>query len=88
MRTKQWTKEEKRVALELWRVGTSQAYIRARLQMPERTLRRLIAADRPSLLKVLWCDRMADSEYLRSLVESMPRRMAEVIEKGGNMTKY
>lgn len=48
MRTKQWTKEEKRVALELWRVGTSQAHIRARLQMPKRTLRRLIAADRPS----------------------------------------
>ena len=39
-------------------------------------------------IKVLWFDRMADSEYLRSLVESMPRRMAEVIEKGGNMTKY
>ena len=86
MRTKQWTKEEKRVALELWRVGTSQAHIRARLQMPKRTLRRLIAADRPSA--AVWCDRMADSEYLRSLVESMPRRMAEVIEKGGNMTKY
>ena len=48
MRAKQWTKEEKRVALELWRVGTSLATIRARLQMPERTLRRLIAADRRS----------------------------------------
>ena len=36
-------------------------------------------------VKVLWFDRMADSEYLRSFVESMPRRMAEVIQKGGNM---
>ena len=39
-------------------------------------------------IKVLWFEGMADSEYLRSLVESMPRRMVEVIEKGGNMTKY
>ena len=39
-------------------------------------------------IKVLWFERMADSEYQRSLVESMPRRMVEVIEKGGNMTKY
>ena len=39
-------------------------------------------------IKVLWFERTADSEYLRSLVESMPRRMAESIEKGGNMIKY
>ena len=39
-------------------------------------------------IKVLWFERMTDSECLRSLVESMPRRMAEVIEKDGNMTKY
>ena len=36
----------------------------------------------------LWTVRMADSDYLRSLVESMPRRLAEVIERGGNPTKY
>ena len=39
-------------------------------------------------IKLLWFERMADSEYRRSLVESMPRRMAEVIENGGNKTKY
>jgi len=39
-------------------------------------------------IKVLWFERTADSEYLRSLVESMPRRMAMIIEKGGNMIKY
>ena len=33
-------------------------------------------------------ERMVDSEYLRSLVESMPRRLAEVIERDGNCTKY
>ena len=80
------------MALELWRVGTSLATIRARLQMPERTLRRLIAAPPPTAapppLVCLLRSQMADSEHLRSLVESMPRRMAEVIEKGGNMTKY
>ena len=39
-------------------------------------------------IKVLWFEGMADSEYLRSLVESMPRRMAKIIEKGGNVIKY
>ena len=48
MWAKQWTKEEKRVVVMLWRVETSLATIRSRLQMPERTLRRLIAADRRS----------------------------------------
>lgn len=36
----------------------------------------------------LWVTRMDDSQYLRSLVDSMPRRMQEVIEKAGGMTKY
>jgi hypothetical protein len=36
----------------------------------------------------LWVLRMDDGEYLRGLVESMPRRLAEVISRGGNPTKY
>ena len=36
----------------------------------------------------LWVLRMSDSEYLRSLVKSMPWRLQEVIEKAGNITKY
>ena len=36
----------------------------------------------------LWCQRMDDIEYLKALVESMPRRLAAVIESGGNVTKY
>ena len=31
---------------------------------------------------------MEDSDYLQSLVESMPRRLQEVISKAGNTTKY
>ena len=30
----------------------------------------------------------ADSEYLEALVKSMPRRMVDVIERDGGMTKY
>ena len=36
----------------------------------------------------LWVLRMSDSDYMRSLVESMPRRLQEVIEKAGCITKY
>lgn len=36
----------------------------------------------------LWCQKMDDCEYLRHLVESMPRRLEEVIQREGGMTKY
>ena len=36
----------------------------------------------------LWVTRMENNDYLRSLVESMPRRLQEVISKAGNTTKY
>jgi len=36
----------------------------------------------------LWCQKMEDCEYLRNLVESMPRRLEEVIQREGAMTKY
>jgi hypothetical protein len=36
----------------------------------------------------LWVIRMEDSTYLKNLVESMPRRLQEVIEQGGNITHY
>jgi hypothetical protein len=34
----------------------------------------------------LWVDRMENSAYLKNLVEFMPRRLQEVIERGGNIT--
>ena len=36
----------------------------------------------------LWKDKMGDCEYLGSLVSSKPRRMADMIQKDGSMTKY
>ena len=36
----------------------------------------------------LWKDKMGDSEYLGSLVSSMLRRMADMIEQDGSITKY
>jgi hypothetical protein len=39
-------------------------------------------------IKRLWVLRMEDSHILRSLMESMPKRLREVIERGGNTTHY
>ncbi len=36
----------------------------------------------------LWVPKMADSQVLSNMVESMPDRLQEVIQKGGNTTKY
>jgi hypothetical protein len=36
----------------------------------------------------LWTLRMDDIQYLKSLVESMPRRLQEVIDREGWTTKY
>jgi hypothetical protein len=36
----------------------------------------------------LWVLKMADSQVLRNMVESMPDRLQEVIQWGGNTTKY
>ena len=46
MKTKQWTKEVKGAAIELWRAGVKQTDNVARLSMPLRTVQRQIAADR------------------------------------------
>ena len=79
------------VALELWRNSPDLNPIENRwIWMKKQLYSQSFTSitELKEAIKVLWFDRMADSEYLRSLVESMPRRMAEVIEKGGNMTKY
>ena len=39
-------------------------------------------------IKRLWVLKMSDCQYLRNLVESMPRRLQAVLENSGNATKY
>ncbi len=41
--TKPFTKEEKRVAIKLWKAKVSLATIRAQMKMSERSLRRILA---------------------------------------------
>ena len=36
----------------------------------------------------LWDFKISDSEYLRNLAMSLPRRLQAVLEKGGNANKY
>ena len=36
----------------------------------------------------LWTMKMDDIPYLKALVESMPRRIEDVIRRDGNTTKY
>ena len=38
--------------------------------------------------KKMWEEKKGNSEYLETLVSSMPRRMADMIERDGSMTKY
>ena len=37
-------------------------------------------------MPMLWTKKMDDSDYLRSLVEFMPRRLQTVLEKNGNVS--
>ena len=39
-------------------------------------------------IKRLWTLKMDNCDYLRSLVESMPRRLQAVLDNDGNATKY
>ena len=70
---KNFTVEDKRVAIGLWKGGLPLSNSLPALQLE---------------ITRLWVTRMENSDYLRSLVESMPRRLQEVISKAGNTTKY
>ena len=93
MRTKHWSMEEKRVAIELWPGNSPDLnpiencwdWMKKQLRNEQNIT---TIAELEEAITRLWTVRMADSDYLRSLVESMPRRLAEVIERGGNPTKY
>jgi hypothetical protein len=89
------TKDVKRAAVELWKASVPLKQIRAQLKIPERSLRRILdhapctnLEDMKREILKLWCQKVEDCEYLRHLVESMPRRLEEVIQREGAMTKY
>ena len=79
------------MALELWRNSPDLNPIENRwIWMKKQLYSQFFTSitELKEAIKVLWFERTADSEYLRSLVEIMPRRMAEFIEKGVNMINY
>ena len=39
-------------------------------------------------IKTLWCTKTDNIDYLKKLSDSMPRRLAEVLEREGGTTKY
>ena len=77
--------ETKRVAIELWK-----AKVPLKSWMKQQ-LRDSTATSLPDLQKEiteLWTMKMDDIPYLKALVESMPRRIEDVIRRDGNTTNY
>ena len=75
--------EDKRAAVELWKAKDPWAQIRAQLQMSESTLRGVLKLAKANpLLPIM------DSQYLKNLVKSMPRRLEAVIANQGKPTNY
>jgi hypothetical protein len=86
---KPWPKEVMMAAIELWKAKVPLASIRQQLIMPERTLRRILAHEKQNPGgPLMWTIKMADSKYLKKLVESMPRRLSDVIKREGGTSKY
>ena len=80
---KSFSHADKRAAVELWKGKVPQKAIRDQLGMTKATLKRILA-----LAKSNPAIRMNNSDYLRSLVTSMSRRLQEVIQKDGWTTRY
>jgi hypothetical protein len=72
--------EDKRAAIELWRVKAPLSYIRKQLKMSERILRRILSFAKANPLNPIKPRKPA---FLQNLVTSMPTRMLEVIEGRG-----
>ena len=81
-----FSQDAKRAAVELWKAKVPLKNIKEQLQMSERTLRRVLAAAKASPEDPVL--RMDNFQYLKNLVESMPRRLQAVIDGNGNLTKY
>ena len=70
---KPFSEAQKRAAIELWKAKTPLKRIREELK---------------DEIRKLWVLRMDDSPYLKKLVESMPDRIQEVIQRDRNVTHY
>ena len=76
--------EDKGVAVELWKAKVPLKRIREQLQDSKATSLPQLQQE----IKFLWTLQMDDIQYLKNLVESMPRRLEAVILNKGNSTKY
>ena len=72
----------KTAAVQMWKANVPLMTIRPQFKLPERPLLRILERKRLGAL------RMQQLDYLKKLVVGMPRRLAEVIERGGACTKY
>ena len=78
--SKHFSSEEKKVAMALWKA-----------KVPLKTFReqwKILGDQRIKEIKRLWIIKMDKSEYLKKLMDSMPRRLEEVIARQGASTKY
>ena len=78
----QLSSREKRVIIEVRKVGLLHREIAALLQFDRHTINRFL---KKVAMKV-W--NAITSDYLEKLYESMPQRMVAVIAAGGGHTKY
>ena len=70
---KNFGKDSKRDAVELWRAGVPLAHSRKQLKKSESTLRRILAFARKNT--ILPVQRMQEVEFLQNLVLSIPTRL-------------
>ena len=76
--------EDKSVAVDLNPIENVWSWMKNKLQDSKAT--NLPALQRE--ITELWTLQMDNIDYLKTLVESMPRRLEAFIENGGNATKY
>ena len=79
--SKQFSREEKRAAIELRNV-----WLWMKMQLASCNCTNI--EELKGEIVRLWTTRMSDSDYLRNLVDSVPHRLQEVIDGGGASTHY
>ena len=78
--SKHFSSEEKKVAMALWKAKVPLKTVREQCKISE--------DQRIKDIKRLWIIKMDNSEYLKKLMDSMPRRLEEVIARKGASIKY